>query len=783
MTPQIALVLGILLVAVVLFLTERLRVDLVALLALSALALTGLVTPAEAVSGFSNPAVITVWAMFILSGGLSRTGVAGVLGRYTLRLAGQGEIRLLVVIMLTAAGLSAFMNNVGVAALMLPVVMDLARRTGRAPSKLLMPLATGSLLGGLTTLIGTPPNILASDALRESGLQPFQFFDFTPVGIVLLLAGVAFMALAGRRLLPERDLVREFPNASRSAPGQAYDLRERLWMVQLPPASALVGKTLAESRIGSVLDLNVIGLHRAGQVRRAPGPHDVLQAGDRLLVVGRLDRLTGLHGREHLIVEPDSAPLDLLADSALEIAEVGLSPRSTLLGQTLAQIEFRRRFGVTVLAVWRDGAPKRTGLQNVALQLGDTLLVQGSQQGLVDLRKSPDFLVSGSEVSEVYRIHERLLVVRIPEDSTLAGQTLADSRLGEAYGLNVLGIKREAGPHLIVPAPADQLLAGDTLLVEGKPEELETLRSLQALQVDREASLDLQDLESEQIGLVEAVLSPHTSLAGRTLHQLHFREKFGVSVLAILREGRAYRSNLRNIPLKFGDALLLYGPRESLKVLGDEPDFLVLAEAIQEAPRMAKAPLAALIMAGVVLAALAGWLPIAIAGVAGASLIVLAGCLTMEEAYRSIDWRAVFLIAGMLPLGIAMDHSGAASYIAAGVVSLVGGLGVTVLLAALFILATLASQVMPNAVVVVLLAPIALDTTAHLGVSPHTMIMVVAIAASAAFLSPVGHPANLLIMGPGGYRFADFIRVGLPLTLVVLVVTLLILPVVWPPFP
>lgn len=218
MTPQIALVPAILALAIVLFVTERLRVDLVALLVLGSLALAGLVTSAEALSGFSNPAVVTVWAVFMLSGALSKTGVASVVGRQVLHLAGQSEVRLVTVIMLTASVLSAFMNNIGVAALLLPVIMDIARRMRRPPSKLLMPLAFGSLLGGSMTLIGTPPNILVSDALRDYGLRPFQMFDYAPVGVVVMLAGVTFMALVGRHLLPIRDITKEF-----SAPNQTDD--------------------------------------------------------------------------------------------------------------------------------------------------------------------------------------------------------------------------------------------------------------------------------------------------------------------------------------------------------------------------------------------------------------------------------------------------------------------------------------------------------------------------------------------------------------------------------
>jgi di/tricarboxylate transporter len=253
-----------------------------------------------------------------------------------------------------------------------------------------------------------------------------------------------------------------------------------------------------------------------------------------------------------------------------------------------------------------------------------------------------------------------------------------------------------------------------------------------------------------------------------------------LNVLAIWRQGRPYRTDLRDMAVRFGDALLLYGPRDKLRMLGHEPDFLVLTEEAQEPPRLRRAPVAALVMGAVLLPVILGWLPISISAVVGASLMVLTGCLTMDEAYRSIEWKAVFLIAGMLPLGIAMQQTGAARFLADGVVATVGGRGPRAVMAGLFVLTTLATQVMPNPAVAVLLAPIALSTANDLGLSPYALMMTIALAASASFLSPVSHPANVLIMGPGGYRFTDYIKVGLPLTLVVLVITLLVLPVFWP---
>jgi di/tricarboxylate transporter len=778
MTPDIAIVLAILLTAIVMFVTERIRVDIVALMVLVSLALTGLITPTEALSGYANLAVITVWAVLILSAGLARTGVAGLIGRPMLRLAGGSDARLIAMIMLTVGVLSGFMNDIGVAALMLPVVVDIARRTGRPPSRLLMPLAFAALLGGLNTLIGTPPNILVSEALRQYGLEPFHMFDYTPTGVVVMLAGIAFMVLVGRHLLPSRDIM-QLPENDQAAPGEFFGLPERLFVVRLPDDSALAGMTLAQSRLGAALGLNVLAILRADQNQLAPGPAAVLRPGDRLLVEGRPDRLAELRGRRVLVKEDDHLAVDRLLTAEIDLAELALSPQSSLPGKTLEEIDFRHRFGVAVLAIRRGGGVVRTNLEKLPLQRDDVLLVQGTRVRLDALQTEPEFTISSAEAAQEYQLEERLVAMRVPEDSTLANKTLVESRLGDAFGLGVMGIVREGATHLI-PDAEERLAAGDLLLIKARPDDLLTLEGLQSLELDLEPPPDLAELESEHVCLVEIVLSPRTTLAGKTLRQILFRDKYGLSVLAIWREGRAYRSNLRDMALRFGDALLLYGPRERLRVLGLEPDFLVLTEAAQEAPRLNKAPIAVLIMAVVLVPVIFDWLPIAIAAVAGVVLMVLSRCLTMEEAYRSIEWKAVFLIAGMLPLGIAMEQTGAASFLAEGMVGLVGPMGPLAVMAGLFILAALASQVMPNPAVAVLLAPIALNTANDLGISPYPLMMAVAISASAAFLSPVGHSANVLVMGPGGYRFADYTKVGIPLTLVVLVVVLIVVPFVWP---
>ncbi|NJN43821.1 MAG: hypothetical protein HC806_03160 [Anaerolineae bacterium] len=509
-------------------------------------------------------------------------------------------------------------------------------------------------------------------------------------------------------------------------------------------------------------------------------PDASLHPDDELLVAGRLDKLIELQGHAHLEIEKENVSLEDLMNSEIGLTEVSLSTGAPMIGKTLLELDFRNRYGAIVLAVWRENSPVRTNLDNFPFHVEDVLLVQGTHTILKDLASIPGLQVSNGEKVQTYRLEERLTIVRVPPTSNLIGKTLGESRLSEAVGLTVLGIRRE-GQAMLMPAPDSKFHAGDRLLVKGRVEEnLAAIQGLQTLEIKPNGEPSLQFLETESIGFLEAVVSPRAQYTGRSLRQLNFREKFGLTVLAIMREGRSYRTDLNNMPLRFGDALLLFGPHEKLKLFAREPDFLVLEEEIKDPPRIKKAPLAVLIMAAVVVSVLVGWLPISIAAVVGGTLMVLAGCLNMNEAYRSIEWRAVFLIAGMLPLGIAMENSGAARFLAEGVVGLVGAYGPMAVAGGLFLLGVLTSQVMPNPVVTVLLAPIAIKTAGTMNVSPFALVMVVAVAASASFLSPVGHPANVLIMGPGGYRFRDFIRVGFPLTVVIMIVTLLLLPIFWP---
>jgi di/tricarboxylate transporter len=367
----------------------------------------------------------------------------------------------------------------------------------------------------------------------------------------------------------------------------------------------------------------------------------------------------------------------------------------------------------------------------------------------------------------------------------LNGLTLSQSRLGDAVDVQILVLARQDGSALI-PTSSDRIETGDRLIVSGAADMISILlmQGLEGVFIeDGTETTQPQILENDQVGLMEVTLSPHSQLSGQTLTQLSFREKYGLTVMAIWRKGRAYRSDLRDIALQFGDALLLYGPWKKLNVLGREPDFLVLTETAQEPPREEKAKVALLIMAAVLAPVIMGWVPIYIAVVIGAACMVMTKCLTMEEAYRFIEWKAVFLIAGMLPLGTALDQTGAAKLLAEGVVGALGPYGPYAVLFGLLSITFIATSIIPTAALVVLMVPIALETSAGLGISPYALMMGIAMAASSSFTSPISHPANVLVMGPGGYRFIDFIKAGVPLTLLILAVLMVALPIFWPLVP
>lgn len=596
MTGEIALVLFILGIAIILFASERIRVDVVSMLVLLALLLTGLVTTEEAFSGFANPAVITVWAIYIVSASLTHTGIADFMGRRLGRVAGRSEVRLVLVIMLAVGTMSAFMNNIGATAVLLPVVVSLGQQAKVPASKLLIPLAFGSLLGGITTLIGTPPNLLASTALADAGLQPFSLFDYTPMGLIIMLSGIAYMALAGRHLLPDYSETTHPDTADLTV---EYQLHDYLAELHVQPGSPLVGRTIVESRLGQDYDLTVMGVMRDGRLR------------------------------------------------------LGILP-------------------------------------NAHIKEGDILFVQG--------------------------IHEQIL-----------------------QASNEVGVS-------IVP----------------------------------EHILSDEDLRSPETTVAELIVSQKARFVGKTLKQINFRGRYGLTVLAIWREEAPIRGRLAEVPLRLGDTLLVHGRRERIEAIRDDISFLLLRPPEEPSPRLHKAPINLIIFVSMITMVSLGWLHISVAAVLGAVLSVLTGCLTMDEAYNSIEWKSVFLIAGMLPMGIAMEKSGTAQFLAGQITGLVGTLGPRAIMIGLFILTTVITEFMSNAAAAVLVAPIAISAAWSVGADPRAFVMGVAIAASNSFMFPIGHQASVLVYGPGGYRFFDYTKVGLPLTILIWVMMIIFLPVLWP---
>ena len=782
MTPEIAIVLGILAVSLVLFISEVIRMDLVALLVLGALAMTGLVGPNEALAGFSNNAVVTVWAMFILSEGLTRTGIADIIGRQVMRLAGRREVPVIVVIMITGAVLSAFMNNIGVAALMLPVVVDIARRTHIPPSRLLMPLAYSTLLGGLMTLIGTPPNLLISESMSQNGYEPFKLFDFTPLGGGVMFVGVLFVALFGRFLLPSTPAKQDKHVSQRSLRSR-YKLHERTFLLRVPANSVLVGKTLAESRVGSSTDLIILSLIRDGRTETLPGRQTILRGGDGILVQGRVDQFRELRRWSDLVIEREAPVLKSMVASKVAYASVTIAEGSPIVSELVRHAAFRTRFDVAVVGLLRKGGYRLTSIAYIPLKAGDQVLVQGEIDAIDQLDKFSDFtavdIFTAEQLAEQYHADERMFVVRLPKETGLVGATLSKSRLADVFDFRVLAVFRD-GELNVMPRGSDVLEGGDLLLIEGQPNDLDVLRGFQELIIETSVPQNLGALDSERLTLMDATLDPRTRLAGKTAGELNFRERYGIELAGIWREGEPVGTDLADERLQIGDALLLLGPRDRLKLLASDSDFLVLTPLGQKPPDTRRAPLAALIMLGVVVAVMMGKAPISIAAVIGGTIMVLFGCLSMEQAYRAIDWRSIFLIAGMLPLGTAMQTTGAAEFLADQLMVFLGDAGPWPVIMGLYILTAMATMIIPTSALVVLMAPIVLSAMGDLGLAPETAMMAVAMAASASFTSPISHPANILVMGPGGYRFVDFLKVGVPLTIVVFITVMVLLPILWP---
>lgn len=618
---------------VALFVFSKLRADLVALLSLLALYLSGILTTQQALAGFADSTVIMVAALFVVGEGLSRTGITAWLGQFFMRQAGDSETRLLLVVMIGTAALSAFLSNTGTVAMLLPAVVAAAWRIGSLPSKFLIPLAFAANLGGLMTLIGSPPNIVVSDTLANAGYGGFGFFEFAIVGIPLTIVAALFILTLGRKLLPARQGGGQSVDLDQSMAelAESYRLASKLFRLRVRSGSALVGKTLAEAALG-------------------------------------------------------------------------------------------QRYGLSVLAVERAG---------------------------------------GVDPADASRLARRRQAMR----------DQLDRLQSDANAL---------------PGPDTKLQAQDFLLVKGNPQVVEALTSELGVGVEpidpaKESLSDL--LLSQEIGVAELLLTPRSDYAGRTVAEARMAEAHELQVLTVRRGEKVLpRQETR---LEFGDALLVRGKWEAIdRLRQDSPDFVVVGEpeamarqVVKLTPRSAIAVLVLLAMVGLMLFNV---VPTVVAVLLAAVAMVLTRCVTPEGAYRSVNWQTVVLIAAMLPMSTALEVTGGASLIANTLVGTLGAIGPIALMAGVYLLTTGFSQVMSNTATTVLVAPIVLQAALSLGISPEPMLMMVAVGAAAAFLTPIASPTNTLVFVPGGYRWGDYAKLGLALVVLVLLISLVIVPLAWP---
>ncbi len=624
MTLEIAVVYGVILAALVLFASDRLRLDVVALLALLALTLTGILDIDESLAGFADPIVLMIAGLFVVGDGLFQTGVAARVARLPARFAGESNVRLLAALMLIVALLSAVMSSTGTVAIMLPVVMGLAWERDISPSLFLIPIAIAALLGGMLTLIGTAPNIVVSNQLAAVGREPFGFFAFTPVGAAVLIGGIGFMLLIGRRLLPDRQAARPADESSTTVPelAEEYRLPQSLFPVRVGDGSPLAGRRLDEIDLRGRYGVTVVDI-------RVPE-----SARDRRLPRGRMKNSTS---------SPDAG-----------------------------------------------AAPNRPVLPQTRIEAGDLLLIHGKAEAVAEARTAES-------------------LEPLPSD----------------------------GPML----PRD-------------------------------------------VGLVEVVLTPRSSLIDHTVKEVRFREKYRATVLAVHRLGTALSENVADVRLRFGDTLVVKGPWKNIRQLQSEHrDFVVAGrprEMVESTRPYGRAPLAGAIMLGMMLLMSFGVVEPVTAVLLAAVSMVLAGCVGVEDAYRSIHWESVVLIAAFLPMATALQKTGGLDLVVEGMDSVMSGQTPLVMLAVLFLLTSGLSQAISNTATAVLLAPIAVELAFRIGAAPEPFLMGIAVAASTAFMTPIASPVNVLVLGPGGYRFSDFFRVGALLQVVVLVVTLVVVPIFFP---
>lgn len=650
------LILAVLMATVAMFLWGRWRHDMVAMAALLACVIAGLVPAESAFAGFGHPAVVTVACVLVLSQGLYTSGAVDVLTRSVMPTK-AGPTLTIGVLTGLAALLSSFMNNVGALALLMPVAMQVAARQSLPPGKVLMPLAFGSILGGMTTLVGTPSNLIVAGFRERAGLEAFGMFDFTPVGLAAAAVGVLFVAAIGWRIVPARE----------RAGADSFETAAYLTEARVPENSKADGKTLYE--IEAALEqagAQVVGLVRNEVRLTAPRANQRVHAGDILIIEADVEALAeALTGLGLRLEESKRPKKEDASESEASDAAAG-NVRSGTAGR----------------------APSETGKEDA------------NQDGTANGKG--------------------------------AGSGKADAQ-GEAGPNGAAGGNDAAQPAL-----------------------------------------------RDEIELVELAVLPGSALAGRSASDIELRTRHGINLLAVSRQGRRSTARLRTMPLRAGDVLLMQGPAESLAQFASWAGCVPLAERALRIPSRRKAIIASTIMALAIAVAAFGLLPAAVSFAGGVLASMVLRTVPARQVFEAVDWPVIVLLAALIPVAGAMEDTGAADLIARFLLDGVAQGNAVIALGLILVVTMTLSDLMNNAATAAVMCPIALGTAAQLGVNPDGFLMAVAIGASCAFLTPIGHQNNTLILGPGGFRFGDYWRLGLPLELLVMAVSLPMLLWVWP---
>ncbi len=678
MTFDQILILAILAATIAMFFWGRWRHDMVAMAALLACVLAGLTPIEDAFTGFGHPAVITVACVLVLSAGLQRSGAVNALTRYVIR-DDAGPMQSMAALVGLGALLSGFMNNVGAMALLMPLALQLARRLEMPPGRILMPLAFGTILGGMTTLIGTPPNIIVAGFRSRTGEPPFGMFDFTPVGLVVALAGLVFIIVVGWRLVPNR---------SESSAG-SFDTNAYITEVRVPTDAKLVGKRLGEIE-ADVEDMQILGLVRNEMRLVAPHQNRVIQAEDILVIEVEAEALSDVLSRLGL-------PLEESKENTEAKAENGKDNDDTAEGDETDQADQTAQVDQT------DAAPSR---------------------------RTDRPLESGRE-----------------DSSTLAASP-----------------PDQTGPTRRTQPEADH-----------NPGEVEE----ETEDADKEEDDD-RPAASEEIVLTELAVMPRSPLVGRSATDIQVRTRYGINMLAVSREGDRAVTRLRTMRLQAGDLLLMQGTSDVVHEFASDFGCVPLAERSLNIPDRSMAIKASVIMVLAIGLAAVGWLPAAIAFALGVLASMALQTVPLRAVYDAIDWPVIVLLAALIPVAGAMEATGTADWIARSLMDhLVQGNGVLAL-AIVLVVTMLLSDVMNNAATAAVMAPIAISTAGQLEASADPFLMAVAIGASCAFLTPIGHQNNTLILGPGGFRFGDYWQLGIPLEILVTVISIPMLLWIWP---